>query len=152
MSGSKNIIIAGAGLAGLTAAYRLEQQGFKTTIIEAADSAGGRIRTLREPFDGGLYAEAGAMAINSHDTHLLALIDELGLPLTSISGRFKQTRYRSDNRWHDINEPCTTRILPENLKHCSVSGLLQHYIGKSNYSHLKPELDCSALSPRASGA
>ena len=146
MASSKNIIIAGAGLSGLTAAYKLQQKGFKPSIVEASKSVGGRVRTLREPFDGRLYAEAGAMAISSNDTHLLKLLHELKLPLQSISDRVNKARYRSDNRWHDINEPCSTRNLPDALKHCSVSGLLQHYISKSKRYQLKPDIDCSSIS------
>lgn len=56
------IIIVGAGLAGLCAAYELEQLGHEVVILEAdASHVGGRVRTLR--FDDDLYGEAGAMRI-----------------------------------------------------------------------------------------
>ena len=145
MPDSNHIIIAGAGLAGLTAAYALQQQGFTTTILEAADSVGGRVKTIRQPFNKGLYAEAGAMAITSADTALLALLKKLDLSLVSLKARIDHARYRSDNQWHDINEPCTARILPENLKQCSVSGLLRHYIDAARLEHLRPDAHCFNL-------
>lgn len=64
---AKKIIVVGAGLAGLSAAYELTQAGHEVTILEARAQPGGRVRTLREPFSDGLYAEAGAM--NVFDNH-----------------------------------------------------------------------------------
>jgi monoamine oxidase len=64
----KRVIVIGAGLAGLSAAYQLTQAGHNVTILEARTRAGGRVHTLRAPFADGLHAEAGAMFIpDSHD-------------------------------------------------------------------------------------
>jgi monoamine oxidase len=56
----KRIVIAGAGLAGLSAAYELVQSGHQVTVLDARDRPGGRVLTLRDSFAGGQYAEAGA--------------------------------------------------------------------------------------------
>jgi monoamine oxidase len=60
------IIIVGAGLAGLTAAYELQKLGFELVVLEADPAhIGGRVRTLRF---GEHYGEAGAMRIPAdHD-------------------------------------------------------------------------------------
>ncbi|MGY6558211.1 MAG: NAD(P)/FAD-dependent oxidoreductase [Nitritalea sp.] len=50
---NQNIVIIGAGVAGLVAAYELEQAGFKPTLLEASDAVGGRIRTDQQ--DGFLF-------------------------------------------------------------------------------------------------
>ena len=63
----KKIVIIGAGLAGLSAAYELSQAGHDVTVLEARSRGGGRVLTLRGPFADGLYAEAGAT--NVSDTH-----------------------------------------------------------------------------------
>jgi monoamine oxidase len=63
----KRVLVVGAGLAGLAAAYELTQAGHEVTVIEARSRAGGRVQTLREPFADGLYVEAGAVTV--HDTH-----------------------------------------------------------------------------------
>jgi monoamine oxidase len=68
---AQKVIIVGAGLAGLSAAYELTQAGHDVTILEARARPGGRVQTLREPFSDGLYAEAGAM--NVFDTHTWTL-------------------------------------------------------------------------------
>lgn len=74
------VVILGAGMAGLCAAYELEKRGHTCVILEADRShIGGRVRTLR--FEDGLYGEAGAMRIpKRHDlTH--HYIKECGLQL-----------------------------------------------------------------------
>lgn len=57
---SKKVLIAGAGLAGLSAAYELMQSGHQVTVFDARGHAGGRVLTLRDTFADGQYAEAGA--------------------------------------------------------------------------------------------
>lgn len=54
------VLIAGAGPAGLSAAFELVQAGFDVQVFEASQRVGGRMHTLRTPFAGDLYAEAGA--------------------------------------------------------------------------------------------
>ena len=62
------VIIAGAGLAGLCAAYELTRRGQRAIIFEAQSHPGGRVRTLRDHFASGLSVEAGAETIPSiHD-------------------------------------------------------------------------------------
>jgi monoamine oxidase len=68
---ARKVIIVGAGLAGLSAGYELTRAGHEVTILEAQARPGGRVRTLREQFSDGLYAEAGAM--NVFDTHTWTL-------------------------------------------------------------------------------
>jgi monoamine oxidase len=67
----KKVLILGAGMAGLTAAYELLKAGHTPIILEAQNRLGGRVLTLRAPFAEGLHAEAGAMRIpKTHDlTH-----------------------------------------------------------------------------------
>ncbi len=77
----KKVIIIGAGLAGLGAAYQLHKQGHEVTILEARLRAGGRVMTVRHPFADGLYAEAGGEWINASHRHIIALAEELGLEL-----------------------------------------------------------------------
>lgn len=65
-SSARKVIIIGAGLAGLSAAFELTQAGHDVTVLEAQTRPGGRVRTLRESFADGLYAEAGATRIPNH--------------------------------------------------------------------------------------
>ena len=58
----KNVVVIGAGLAGLVAAYELQGQGHNVVILEAQNRVGGRVFTCRD-FAPGIYAEFGAMRI-----------------------------------------------------------------------------------------
>jgi len=67
----RDVVVIGAGLAGLVAAFELKREGHHVTVLEAQNRVGGRIYTLREPFAPGLYAEAGGMRIpRAHDLTL----------------------------------------------------------------------------------
>lgn len=67
----KTVLVLGAGIAGLVAAYELLKAGHTPIILEAQNRLGGRILTLRAPFAEGLHAEAGAMRIpKTHDLTL----------------------------------------------------------------------------------
>jgi len=69
-SDDKRIIVVGAGLAGLSCAYELDQAGFNVILIEARSRPGGRVRTYRDPFADNLYAEMGAEYVDSTDTYV----------------------------------------------------------------------------------
>jgi oxygen-dependent protoporphyrinogen oxidase len=70
--------IVGAGLAGLTAGYRLQQDGWQVDVFEATDACGGRVQTVR--LDG--YAiDTGASALGSTYHSYLALARELGVEM-----------------------------------------------------------------------
>ena len=60
---SQRIIVIGAGLAGLCAAYELQALGHSVAVLEAQMRPGGRVRTLREAFAPGVHVEAGAEQI-----------------------------------------------------------------------------------------
>src|SRR5437764_10169397 len=77
----QKIVVLGAGLAGLCSAFELQSQGHQVTVLEAQSRAGGRVRTLREPFAPGLYTEAGPESIpESHElTQHYARLFELKL-------------------------------------------------------------------------
>jgi monoamine oxidase len=73
------VVIAGAGLAGLCAAYELRKRGYQVIVLEAQARPGGRVRTLREEFAPGVLAEAGATRIPDHHDLTMRYIREFGL-------------------------------------------------------------------------
>ncbi|MGA2583165.1 MAG: flavin monoamine oxidase family protein [Tepidisphaeraceae bacterium] len=77
----KKIVVIGAGIAGLSAGYELVRAGHDVTILEAKGHVGGRVQTIREPFENGLYAEAGAMRIPSAHNLTMAYVKKFGLQL-----------------------------------------------------------------------
>jgi len=77
---AKKVIVIGAGMAGLVAAYELARAGHEPLVLEAQNRVGGRILTLRS-FAPGLYAEAGAMRIPRVHDLTLGYVAHFGLPL-----------------------------------------------------------------------
>jgi len=55
----RKVIIVGAGMAGLSAAYELRRVGHSVQILEMTQRAGGRVKTFGEPdgFAKGLYVD-----------------------------------------------------------------------------------------------
>jgi monoamine oxidase len=78
------IVIVGAGLAGLSCAYRLRQAGYVAQVYEASDRVGGRCWTGRGVFaDGQLYEHGGELIDQGHN-QIRNLAQELGLKLDSL--------------------------------------------------------------------
>jgi monoamine oxidase len=76
----KQVVVIGAGVAGLVAAYELKQQGHDVIVLEAQNRVGGRVLTCRE-FAPGLYAEFGAMRIPRSHALTLKYCEKFSLPM-----------------------------------------------------------------------
>jgi monoamine oxidase len=95
-----DVVVVGAGLAGLTAARDLEASGATVLILEARDRTGGR--TLNHQLDNGEVVEIGGQWVGPHHDRLLAMAKELevetfpthnrGWHMLYIGGRIR--RYR----------------------------------------------------------
>ena len=83
-SSAKSIAILGAGVTGLSTAYRLARRGHQVRLFEASGRVGGAIRT--EIVDDWLI-EGGPNTLLAGDSAFTSLIDELGLGHECISAR-----------------------------------------------------------------
>ncbi|MGW7492224.1 flavin monoamine oxidase family protein [Streptomyces sp. NPDC054786] len=94
------VLILGAGVAGLTAAYELSMLGYRVTVLEAQERVGGRNRTARRgdelyeiddhgtvtrthtcAFDDGLYLNLGPGRIPYHHRRVLKYCRDFGVDL-----------------------------------------------------------------------
>ena len=76
-----SVVVVGAGVAGLTCAYRLNQAGIASSVFEASDRVGGRTWTLRDYFAQGQIVEHGGELISVRQFAVRRLAAELGLTL-----------------------------------------------------------------------
>src|SRR5512132_3375187 len=89
----KSVVVLGAGIAGLVAAYELQKAGYRVTVLEARNRVGGRAWTIRggdrveqidrplqrASFDPGLYFNAGAARIPSTHRVILGYARQFGV-------------------------------------------------------------------------
>ncbi|MCC5598205.1 flavin monoamine oxidase family protein [Nostoc favosum] len=78
------VLVVGAGIAGLTAAYRLRQAGVPVDIIEARNRVGGRIRSLANAAGTDITVELGGEFIDTDHSKLRSLAQELGLTIVDL--------------------------------------------------------------------
>ena len=97
-STGRSVVILGAGIAGLVAAYELHRAGYRVTVLEARDRIGGRSWTIRggdriaqigredqiAAFDPDLYFNAGPARIPSTHRVILGYARKFGVPLETF--------------------------------------------------------------------
>jgi monoamine oxidase len=98
---SKDVVIVGAGMAGLAAARTLAEAGIRVTLVEAQDRVGGRIYTL--PGEE-LPIELGAEFIHGLPEELIHLVEEAGLTRFELEG---ETRCFREGHGTGRLEPCS---------------------------------------------
>jgi monoamine oxidase len=127
----KKVVILGAGLAGLSAAYQLTRRGHDVTILEARTRAGGRVRTLRDPFADGLHAEAGAMFIPESHHLVMQYVRLFRLPLVTIPERLRLPVFYLQGRRINPGQARETvwplALLPEE-KRLGLDGMTEKYV------------------------
>ena len=104
------VVIVGAGIAGLTAAWRLRRQGVAVRVFEAQDRVGGRMLSLRNHFPDGQVIELGGELIDTDHVRIRALAAELGLPLDDL--------LEGDS---DLDNGLTATVWPVGCASCSTS-------------------------------
>jgi protoporphyrinogen/coproporphyrinogen III oxidase len=72
----KRVVIVGSGLAGLSAGYRLHEQGCGVTVLESLDRVGGRV--LSE-FEDGFLFDVGPTIVTDNYSEYLKLVRDVGL-------------------------------------------------------------------------
>lgn len=133
-AGSKKVIVMGAGLAGLAAAYELSQAGYDVIVLEARTRPGGRVFTMREQFADGLYAEAGAMQVFDSHQWTMKYIKLFGLELDPIKpSKLTSIVYLQGKRieitpGHDVQWPIGLSPEERKLARLGQRGLWETYV------------------------
>ncbi|HEY2152984.1 MAG TPA: NAD(P)/FAD-dependent oxidoreductase [Vicinamibacterales bacterium] len=79
-----SVLVAGAGLAGLSAAHDLLALGASVMVVDARDRVGGRVWTIHEGFAERQHAEAGGDMIDEDHRALRELAGAVGVKMTRV--------------------------------------------------------------------
>src|SRR5580658_4627154 len=95
-----DLIVVGAGAAGLSAAVKVARSGFSVLIVEARSRIGGRMFTLRDPV-WKVPIELGAEFIHGLppelwkplERHQSEIAEVMGEPWCSLNGRLSRCKF-----------------------------------------------------------
>ncbi len=93
-----DVVVVGAGVAGLAAAARLRREGVSTVVLEAKQRIGGRAHTVRPRRLGGAMLDLGASWLHSADRNPLVPIARAAGEALSDSAGDRQYRTFVDGR------------------------------------------------------
>ena len=132
------VVVVGAGAAGLIAAREAARGGKIVTLIEARERCGGRIETLPAA-EFGYAAEAGPEFVHGAASHTRALMHEAGLSLTPSRG----TAWHADNGVLSVDDRSTPyaaefrRALIALKDDLPVAEFLARHFGEARYAELR---------------
>ncbi len=140
------VLILGAGIGGLTAAYELMRAGFECEILEAQHRAGGRSLTARRgsvvteespehgathqevQFDDGLYLNMGPGRLPHHHRRVLHYCQELNVALEVYVMETTANLFQTDKAFG--GQPRTTRSIGNDTR-----GYIAELLAKSIHRH-----------------
>lgn len=136
-----DIIIVGAGAAGLLAAKMLSDAKMKVCIIEARDRIGGRIHTVSKP-GFSRPVEAGAEFIHGKLPLTMQLLKESVIPWHATDGTLWQVKDDQLKRREDFIEHADQLMKTlHNLDHdITIAELLEKYFPGDKYTEMKHSL------------
>lgn len=138
-SSKYDVVILGAGAAGLAAARQLSREGLNIVVLEARNRIGGRILTHVDP-TLTVPIELGAEFVHGAPKETLELCDENGLGLYDVldSHFMKGSRGKlkaSDHNWEQVQR-VFARLKPERAKDRSIAEFLKTQAGRESLTTL----------------
>jgi monoamine oxidase len=134
----KQVIIIGAGAAGLQAGRRLSKEGYSVTILEANSIPGGRIHSFPAggPAGFSMTVEGGAEFVHGDLPLSLELAKEAGVVLQPVNSHMVQVRGDREQDFHrDWDELFKQmEILPEDMP---FADFLTQYFSGDRYAALR---------------
>ena len=130
------VVVVGAGLSGLAAAYELREAGVDVLLIERSDRPGGRVRTIRGHFADDAWVDVGGQTTGAMYANFFYYATKLGLPfeaqeaitqrpdvLLHLQGElYSAAALRADASLWPV-------ALKDDEKPLAPSRLLHHYLG-----------------------
>jgi len=97
---TRRVIVAGAGIGGLSCAWELVRRGHDVSVVEASARTGGHVFTFREGLEDGLYADGGAEHFTEpgYDQYR-EYVREFNLPYTYYPRRENLVRWINGERY-----------------------------------------------------
>ncbi len=93
------IVVVGAGISGLAAAWELAAAGEQVTVLEASDRVGGKLRVEQV---AGVPVDVGAEAVLARRPEGIALIESVGLAPARIAPRTTAALVRAGGALHPL--------------------------------------------------
>lgn len=129
MRGDPDVLVIGAGMAGLAAARELSRAGLRILVLEARDRLGGRIFT---DHSSGFPVELGAEFVHGRSPDLFGPIIRARLDTAEVAGEMRRKR---DGLWDDAGQVMAeVNHLFEKMPANEPDQSFQQYIEKSPYS------------------
>ncbi len=115
-AGGRQVVVIGAGFAGLACAYELKSIGYNVTVCEARSRLGGRVLSSNN-LAPGRNIELGGELIGTNHKHWISYADRFGLKLIEMTedeeaeapivfDGTKLPKEESDKVWEEIEEGC----------------------------------------------
>jgi len=108
-NGKPSIGVVGGGVAGLTAAYRLQAKGVTPVLLEASNRWGGRMLTIYD-FYKSMFCELGGEFVDTDQEDIQVLAKELGLEMQLLDVAGGEDLYFFGGKWYtpkDMVDPKT---------------------------------------------
>lgn len=113
MVDAPDVVVVGAGVAGLSAARALTRAGLRVTVLESGDRVGGQLRTATLD---GTVVDVGAESVHLGAPGSAALVAELGLREGAVEARPSRTLVWTGRRTRPLPDGVTptgpTRLVP----------------------------------------
>ncbi|HEX4850788.1 MAG TPA: FAD-dependent oxidoreductase, partial [Puia sp.] len=131
------IVIVGAGMAGLNAAYQLKKHGLKSMVYEASARPGGRMFTLQDQFGQNITTDLGGEFVDSTHKEIIQLSQELNVEFYDLrrdnlspKAFYFDGRHLNEEDLRNAIRPFTAQIekdmrsLPEKINHNTASSFV----------------------------
>lgn len=145
----KKIVIIGAGMAGLNAAYQLQKLGITSQVYEAANRHGGRMYTMKNIFGENITTDIGGEFVDATHEDIIALVKEFNLDfydlgeetLTNKTFYFNNTFY-SETELAEALQPFIKQILQDiislpEIKNYTTSAAIEIFDRQSVAGYIK---------------